>query len=87
MPIETRRSCLMKKTGHEKSRDTVPLRENFTIKVPWIATQGHTFRNLYIYICIELRLGTMIVSLSKRGPLLNWARCTVTSYDVKFTEV
>jgi hypothetical protein len=27
MPIGTRRSCLMKKTGHEKSRDTVPLRE------------------------------------------------------------
>jgi hypothetical protein len=26
MPIGTRRSCLMKKTGHEKSRDTVPLR-------------------------------------------------------------
>ncbi len=26
MPIGTRRRCLMKKTGHEKSRDTVPLR-------------------------------------------------------------
>jgi hypothetical protein len=25
MPIGTRRRCLMKKTGHEKSRDTVPL--------------------------------------------------------------
>jgi hypothetical protein len=25
MPIGTRRSCLTKKTGHEKSRDTVPL--------------------------------------------------------------
>ncbi len=25
MPIETRKSCLMKKTGHKKSRDTVPL--------------------------------------------------------------
>jgi hypothetical protein len=24
MPIRTRRSCLMKKTGHEKSRGTVP---------------------------------------------------------------
>jgi hypothetical protein len=26
MPIGTRRRCLMKKTGHEKSRDTVPLK-------------------------------------------------------------
>jgi hypothetical protein len=26
MPIGTSRSCLMKKTGHEKSRDTVPLK-------------------------------------------------------------
>jgi hypothetical protein len=25
MPIGTRKRCLMKKTGHEKSRDTVPL--------------------------------------------------------------
>ncbi len=25
LPIGTRISCLMKKTGHEKSRDTVPL--------------------------------------------------------------
>jgi hypothetical protein len=28
MPTETRKSYLMKKTGHEKSRDTVPLRQN-----------------------------------------------------------
>ncbi len=27
MPIGTRRRCLMKKTGHEKSRDTVPLKD------------------------------------------------------------
>jgi hypothetical protein len=26
MPFGTRRSCLMKKTGDEKSRDTVPLK-------------------------------------------------------------
>ncbi len=27
MPIGTRRSCLLKKTVHEKSRETVPLRQ------------------------------------------------------------
>ncbi len=29
LPIGTRRSCLMKKTGHEKSRDTVPLKVDY----------------------------------------------------------
>jgi hypothetical protein len=27
MPLRTRRSCLMKKPGREKSRDTVPLKK------------------------------------------------------------
>jgi hypothetical protein len=31
MPIWTRRKCLMKKTGHEKSRDTVPLSFRATV--------------------------------------------------------
>jgi hypothetical protein len=30
MPIGTRRSCLMKKSGHEKSHDTVPLTAELT---------------------------------------------------------
>ncbi len=33
MPIETRGSCLMKKTKHEKSRDTVPLRKKISFIV------------------------------------------------------
>jgi hypothetical protein len=32
MPIGTRRSCLMEKTGDEKSRDTVPLSSEWILK-------------------------------------------------------
>ncbi len=42
MPIGTRRSCLMKKTGHEKSHDTVLLSPRCTNNV-------YSFTNLYFH--------------------------------------
>jgi hypothetical protein len=39
MPIETRRSCLMKKTGHKKSRDTSP------VQVTMYREDANTFRS------------------------------------------
>jgi hypothetical protein len=47
MPIGTRRSCLMKKTGGQKSRDTVPLSMEWHSYVTAPAKKPHFFTNLW----------------------------------------
>jgi hypothetical protein len=53
LPIGTRRSCLIKKTGHEKSRDTVPLR--------FLRFLRHSSRNIKKLIVKLLILESLLV--------------------------
>ncbi len=57
MPFGTRRSCLMKKTGDEKSRDTVPLSQNM-----WLI---HTHRASR---CTEFIVESPLTSMADNFP-------------------
>jgi hypothetical protein len=53
MPFGTRRSCLMKKTGDEKSRDTVPLNTVKNNYYRWDFTGKVLFSKVINWVFIE----------------------------------
>jgi hypothetical protein len=67
MPIETRKSCLMERTGHEKSRDNVPLSCSSTLfsvlffMIDSIWRWDHTLN----FVQIQLRLRREIKEIDR----------------------